>query len=92
VVTLAGKEQEAAQLELAPCSHSTEHLQDEKQSCLGAKLVALLILNYETVMNAKSIILQTSSIKIMNKEEILLIFVWPGEGPMIFNSDKTISW
>jgi len=40
-------------------SHSTVHLEDEKQSCLGAKLVALLILNYEIVMNAKSIILDT---------------------------------
>jgi hypothetical protein len=91
-VTLAGKEREAVQLELAPRSHSIEHLEDEKQSCFGAKVVTLLILNYEIVMNAKSIILQTPSIKIMNKEEILLIFFWPGEGLMIFNSDKTVSW
>jgi hypothetical protein len=91
-VTPAEKEQEVAQPELAPHSHSTEHLEHEKQSCLGAKLVPLLILNYEIAMNAKSIIMQTPSIKIMNKEEILLILFWPGKGPMIFNSDKTISW
>jgi hypothetical protein len=55
-VKLAEKEQVVVQLELAPRSHSTEHLEHEKQSCLGAKLVALLILEHEIVMNAKSII------------------------------------
>jgi hypothetical protein len=58
---------------------------------LGAKLVALLILNPEIVMNAKCIILQTPLIK-MNKEEILLILFWPVEGPIIFNFDKTRRW
>jgi len=43
-------------------------------------------------MNANSIILQTPSIEIMNKEEILQILFWPGECPHIFNSDKTINW
>ena len=91
-VTLAEKEQEVVLQELALCCHSNEHLEHEKQSRLGAKLVALLILNYELVMNTNSIILQAPSIKITNKEEILLILFWPGQGPMIFNSVKTTRW
>jgi len=43
-------------------------------------------------MNANSIILRTPSIEIMNKEEIIQILFWAGEGPMIFHSDKTIYW
>jgi hypothetical protein len=43
-------------------------------------------------MIVTSMILETPSIKIMKKEEILPIFSLPGEGLIIFNSDKTISW